>query len=174
MNFHRVPIATVMHVPSDRPQFYDACTVETSTEGQTARQCNRKVLNGRCSANHECYDPCARYMLRLQVADSTQGAVWLRAFGTDAETVMQGVSAATMSQHYYAKQEGDISAGTCYDELFRRCRYFRFAGRLRSRLETFEGKQRPGVTLECCEALNFVADGREMAAEIFQALKALL
>lgn len=162
VNVHRVSPVTVMSIPHERPIWYEACTVLVQQpDGKEPRSCRKKVVGGRCSANHDCENPAVVYMLRVQVADATTGTVWLRAFGEQAEAVM-GVPASTIAALFERAHTGDVEAWHAYNRIFSAAVNRRWTVQLRSRMESYEGKERASITLEQCEPVDFAVEGMEM------------
>lgn len=167
--YHRISPVTVMSVPHDRPPFYYACTFELPSlgDGRPPRTCSKKVINGRCSSEHVCDAPAARFMLRLKVADPSW-SVFVEVSGDKADAIA-GISAEGLANIYNAKEAGDVQAADAYETIFRKmCR--RCSMGLRSRKEAWEGKERVRMSVEQCSPIDCVAEGFSMVNEIRRAL----
>ena len=64
---------------------------------------------------------------------------------------------------------GSIHAEKTYTRIFRNM-YRRWAMTLKCRKECFEGRERVQVSVESCAPVDFVSEGKEMAAAVRHAL----
>ena len=163
---HWVSPATVVHIQQEREPFYLACTAEAA--GQVGRPCNRKVAlvganSWQCPAGHNCLNPVARYVLRVQVADATAKA-FLSVFD-EVGQVLLGAPAAQVKALWDARDAGDVDAGNQLEAIFTHACNQRHAMWIRSRREEYEGSTQIRMCLEQCTQEDSAAEGVEMQAE---------
>lgn len=171
---YRVSPVTVAAIPHERPTYYMACNADVpGFDGKGTRRCNRKTLptgdGWQCSAGHAVATASPRYVLRLQIADATMGGIYVTAFDEQAQTIL-GVPAQELHDLEAKAQEGHHDVHFEIEAIFKRATLRRWAVRLRSQLEDYNGKSTVKTQISECTRVHFSADAKDMLAEVKQAL----
>mmetsp|Transcript_129374 Transcript_129374/g.235108 ORF Transcript_129374/g.235108 Transcript_129374/m.235108 type:complete len:662 (-) Transcript_129374:142-2127(-) len=171
---YRAAPVTVVSIPHERPVYYMACKEEIpGVDGKSARQCKRKTLptgdGWMCALGHTCGTACARYVLRLELADATFGRFYTTAFDDEAQLLM-GMPAQDLANMYDRAEQGDNEMYIRIEAAFKRPQFQRFAVTLRSRTEEYEGKLSCKTVITELTPMRFSDQAKEMLAEVKQAL----
>jgi len=167
VHYHRVSPVTVTAVRNERAPFYWGCTQEVMGMDSKPRTCNKKVENGQCAGGHICPEPAARFNLNLTLSDATS-SVRCRAFGEPAE-MLADVPASEFAVLENERLTGSIHSEKTYTRIFSNM-LRRWSLTLKCRKECFEGRERVQISVENCSPVDFVSEGKEMAAAVRHAL----
>lgn len=171
---HQACPVTVLRALCDKPPFYLACaaSAEVPQPGEAPRACNRKVQpqNGswHCTSGHVTTAPIARYILRLEVADASKGSSAVTAFDQEAQRLL-GVPAARVADLWDRRLSGDAQADGELKALLGSVEYRRWSFGIRSKIESFDGRERTKLEILSHEEVPLVAHGREMLRAISSA-----
>ena len=114
-----------------------------------------------------CVCEAARFNLNLTLSDATS-SVRCRAFGEPAE-MLADVPASEFAVLENERLTGSIHSEKTYTRIFSNM-LRRWSLTLKCRKECFEGRERVQISVENCSPVDFVSEGKEMAAAVRHAL----
>merc|ERR1712159_921807 len=106
--------------------------------------------------------------MRVEVVDATSNRMYLTAFDDQAQVLLD-CPAHRMVELERRRDQGDGTAVTEIEAIFKNATFKRWAVRLKSRLEDYEGKRSVKSVIADCSPLNFPLQATEMMKEIRQA-----
>eukprot|EP00439_Symbiodinium_sp_Y106_P033072 s2111_g3.t4 len=110
-----------------------------------------------------CVCEAARFNLNLTLSDATS-SVRCRAFGEPAE-MLADVPASEFAVLENERLTGSIHSEKTYTRIFSNM-LRRWSLTLKCRKECFEGRERVQISVENCSPVDFVSEGKEMAAAV--------